>query len=270
MANNPATTTKTICVASGKGGVGKTTFSVNLAIALGKLGHRVLLFDGDMGLANAQIALGCILPSANSDTASGDLDYLSGLHKLLVDTRYGIALLPGMNGSRSLANMSEEETLKLVRNFSELSGRFDYLIIDCAAGLSDSVLSLLKASDIRLVIGTDEPASITDAYGLLKTLNKLKVMSSLFFIPNKSSTPQAGKILFEKLQKVVRHFLAMDIEFIGSVSEDPRVNSSWRQSMPILAFSPESPVSIELSHIAESISKLAVAEASNDYVRFFG
>jgi flagellar biosynthesis protein FlhG len=270
MPSNPERTTRTICVASGKGGVGKTTFSVNLAVALSNLGNKVLLFDGDMGLANAQIALDCILPAAGDDNTRGIAGYLSGLESLLIETRFGITLLPGKNGNHALANMTQEETLTMVRNFSELSGRFDYLIIDSAAGLSESVLALLKASDLRLVIGTNEPASITDAYGLMKTLNQLQVADDVFFIPNKCRTPQEGKALFEKMHNVVRHFLAMNIGFIGSVSEDQHVNNSWKKSMPFLALSPKSQVSLELNRIAERISKLGLSETPNNNVRFFG
>jgi flagellar biosynthesis protein FlhG len=270
MQNNPGRSTTTICVASGKGGVGKTTFSVNLAVALGNLGNKVLLFDGDMGLANAQIALDCTLPSVDDAGASAISSYLSGLEKLLIETRYGVTLLPGMNGNHALANMSQEDTFKIVRNFSELSGRFDYLIIDSAAGLSESILALLQASDIRLVIGTNEPASITDAYGLLKTLNKLDVLEHLYFIPNKCRTPQDGKALFEKMQNVVKHFLAMNIDFIGSVSDDQHVNRSWKKSMPFLAFSPKSQVSLELNRIADRISKIRLPETRSKHLRFFG
>jgi len=260
--------TVAIGVASGKGGVGKTTVSVNLAVALSKLGGRVLLFDGDMGLANAQIALNCTLGNDVNPTNS-ESRYFSNLEELIVPTNYGISLLPGTSGTAALANLGREQAVKLVRNFSGLAGRFDYLVVDTAAGISQSVITLLEACDIRIVIGTSEAASITDAYGLFKSLCRAGILDELYFLPNKCNSMKEAKLLTDKMHNVIRHFLGIGIRQIGSISFDSFVNQTWNECTPLVSCAPHAQFAMEIMRVAETISGLQVSGKPAGAISFF-
>ena len=135
-------TTEVIGIASGKGGVGKTTVSINLAVALAQRGHDVMLFDADLGLANAQIALGCRCPYNLSHFLSGE----KTLEEIIVTTRYGVKLVPGASGMREMANLSVLQAARIVQAFSALEDDLDYLIVDMAAGIAPAVLSFMAAT----------------------------------------------------------------------------------------------------------------------------
>jgi flagellar biosynthesis protein FlhG len=268
MSSEERRRTIAIGIASGKGGVGKTTLSVNLAVALSKLGSKVLLFDGDMGLANAQIALNCTL-DCDASPADSEARYFSTLEERIVPTNYGISLLPGTSGTAALANLGREQTVKLIRNFSGLAGHFDYLVVDAAAGISQSVITFLEACDIRIIVGTNEPASITDAYGLFKSLCQANVTDGLYFLPNKCSSREEAKLLTDKMHYVVRHFLGVGIGQVGAISFDSFVNQTWKKCSPMVSCAPQAQVAIEIMRAAETIAGLQVSGKSAGTVRFF-
>ena len=153
-----------IGIASGKGGVGKTTISVNLAIALTKLGKKVALIDADLGLANAQILLGANAPFNLSDVVNGRKE----IKDVAVETKQGLILVPGASGNSEVANLNSLQTQSLIQSLFEAYRGLDIIIVDSAAGLSSSNLTFIRACDLRLVVMQDEPASIADAYGLIK------------------------------------------------------------------------------------------------------
>lgn len=266
MPDSSTAPVRSICVASGKGGVGKTSFSVNLALALAAMEKRVLLFDGDMGLANAQIALNCKLPPVTLGDAAS-----TGLHlsQLVIPTGYGIDLLPGANGSGFLAAMDRERSLLLAREFGVLAGNYDLLIVDSSAGISPSVLAFLEASAVRLIIGTNDPASITDAYGLIKALVSNGITDDIHFISNRCN-PTDGKRLFERMEQVVQHFLQAQLQFGGSISHDSYMDLCWKKSVPIVAMAPHSQVAQEIVQIALRLMQVRPRSTADGTIRFFG
>jgi len=253
---------KSICVSSGKGGVGKTSFAVNLALTLAKRNLRILLFDGDMGLANTQIALNIRLPS----TSIEDNDKFS-YKPLIIKTDFGFDLLPGASGKKELANMNYEHTINLVRNFDEFKNDYDIIVVDTAAGISSSVLAFLESSDIRLIIGTNEPASITDAYGLIKASTEMDIKENLFFIPNRVST-RNGKLLFRKMNEVCHRFLSIELGTIGHLSDDPYMTTCWKKSTPLVEVAPQSQIAIEIDQLVTNLLKLTPTP-ENGKIKFF-
>ena len=163
---NTQSPAQVIGIASGKGGVGKTTVSVNLAVALAAMGKRVMLFDADLSLANAQIALGCRATYNMSHFLSGE----KRLDEIVVTTRQGVMLVPGASGLQDMAALNELQMARIVQEFSTLEGQIDYLIVDMAAGISPMVMTLLSACSRRFVVVQDDPSSIADAYGTIKVM----------------------------------------------------------------------------------------------------
>ena len=172
--------TQVIGIASGKGGVGKTTIAVNLAVALQGMGCKVMLFDADLGLANAQIALGCRCPFNLSHFLSGE----KTLDEVIVTTRYGVKLVPGASGMREMASLSVMQAARIVQAFSVLEDDLDYLLVDMAAGIAPAVLSFMAATSRRFIVVRDDPSSIADAYGTIKVLTKDYGLDDIYLISN--------------------------------------------------------------------------------------
>lgn len=261
--SSPPGTIKSICISSGKGGVGKTSLAVNLAIALAKQNLRVLLFDGDMGLANTQLALDVRLPTT---TRFGEYENTS-LKSYIIKTAFGIDLLPCASGKKELANMNYEQTINLVRNFDEFKFDYDILVVDTAAGISSNVLAFLESSDIRLIIGTNEPASITDAYGLIKASTEIDIKENFYFTPNRVSA-RNGKLLYRKMNEVCYRFLSIELGNIGYLSDDPYMTTCWKKSTPLVNLAPQSQIALEIYQLVTALLKLTPTP-ENGKIKFF-
>jgi flagellar biosynthesis protein FlhG len=189
-----------IGIASGKGGVGKTTTSVNLAVGLAMRGHKVMLFDADMGLSNAQLALGCTTAFNFGHVLSGE----KTLAEIIVTTRQGIRLVPGASGVQKLASLSPLEASGIVQAFSSIEEDIDFLIVDSAAGISSSVLTFMQASQRRLIVLRDEPSSIADAYGTIKVLINECKLDEIYVVPNLVDSQAAGRLLYKRINDVCK------------------------------------------------------------------
>ena len=187
---------RTLCVTSGKGGVGKTTLSINLGIALARAGRKVLLLDGDLGLANLNVMLGIIPQYTIHDVIRGR----RSLAQIVIPTPYGLDLIAGANGIAELADLGEDERARVMRDLEGLNG-YDVLIIDTGAGIGDTVVRFVLAADDVLVVTTPHPTSLTDAYGIIKTIlaqeaKPLKLLVNCAPSPaDPSHTDQLGKSL---------------------------------------------------------------------------
>ena len=254
-----------IGIASGKGGVGKTTVSVNLAVALAAQGKRVLLFDADLGLANAQIALGHRAPFNMSHVISGE----KSLADIVTTTAQGVRLIPGGSGLLDMAALGHKEAAGVVQAFSELEEDLDYLIVDIAAGISPQVMTFMRAVQRRLIVVRDEPSSIADAYGTIKVLAQEGAADQIYLVPNMVDSQAAGEMLFKRIQDVSLRFLGQPLHYLGSIEADEMVLTSLRQHKPLVALAPGSLASRNFRALANEIGQLSPLEGSLGGLSFF-
>lgn len=257
--------TKTICIASGKGGVGKTTLSINLAMALVESGRRVLYFDADMGLANAQIGLG-----VESLVNIGHvLKNLVTLPEIVLKTPHGIDLVAGASGFAELANIDQIGAANIIRQFSSLPDDYDVLIVDCAAGISPPVLSFMEGCQIRVVVGTSDLSSIADAYALIKVMVNDLRLNDFFFLPNLVQNERQGAKLFENMNKVVQNFLSVKLNYAGSIPKEMMVDTSWRRATPLIKMAPTSVMTTGIRNVANALMDHQGQSFSARGVQFF-
>jgi flagellar biosynthesis protein FlhG len=256
---------KTIAVTGGKGGVGKTSVSVNLGVALAKMGERVCLLDADMSMANVDVLLGLRAPFNLSHV----LDGTHSLKDVMIEGPAGLKIIPGASGIRRMANLSTAENAGLIQAFSELSDEIDVLLIDTAAGISDTVLSFCRASMETLVVVCDEPASITDAYALIKVLNREYGVSKARIVANMAQSPSHGEALFDKIAAVCERFLDIQLSYAGPVPFDPNLRSAIQQQSAVVLTKPFSPAGKALGALAREVLRWPVPAGPSGYLQFF-
>ncbi|WP_321324262.1 MinD/ParA family protein [Thiomicrorhabdus sp.] len=256
---------RVIAVASGKGGVGKTNVSVNLGISLSKLGHRVLLMDADMGLANVDIMLGLQTKYNLSHVLDGE----KTLQEVIVEGPGGLKIIPAASGVRRMAQLSALENAGIINAFSELSGDIDILLVDTAAGIADSVVSFCRAAQEVVVVVTDEPASITDAYALVKVLSRDYQLTQFRLLANMSRTPGHGRQLYEKFAKVCEQFLDVSIDFLGSVPFDHDLREAVQKQVPVTVYRPNSIASKSFNDMAKQVERWPIPRGVTGYLQFF-
>ena len=249
---------KVIAVTGGKGGVGKTTVSANLAVAIAAQGRDVMLVDADLGLANVDVILGLQTRFTLGDVIAGRC----GLEDAIVTGPHGLQVVPAASGSRRMASLSQAEHAGIIRAFSDLYHRVEVLIVDTAAGLHDSVLTFSQAAQHVLVVVCDEPASITDAYALIKVLSREHGVQKFQILANQTRKSGEGPALFQKIQRVCDRFLNVTLEFAGSVPFDDYLRRAvQRQSAVVDAF-PASISSSALKNLAVKADKMVCAARS--------
>jgi flagellar biosynthesis protein FlhG len=254
-----------IAVTGGKGGVGKTSVSVNLATALASTGRRVMLLDGDLGLANVDVFLGLSPRHTMAHVLSGERT----LEEIILESPHGIQVVPGASGVAELANLSAAGHLRLVQAFSALSTRVDTLIVDTSAGIAHSVVQFTQAAQHVLLVVCDEPASMTDAYALVKVLSRNHEVSKFRVLANMVRSPGEGEGLFEKLQRVTRRFLDVTLDYVGEIPEDPYLRRAIREQRPVLAAFPSCPASRAFKKLALKADKWPVPECPRGNLEFF-
>lgn len=251
---------RVITVTSGKGGVGKSSISINLAMQFKKMGKSVIIFDADFGLANIEVMFGAI-PKHNL----ADMIFRGkGFKDIMVEGPDGIKFISGGSGINGLGNMNREQVQYLVYKLKELETMADIIIIDTGAGISDSVLEFVASSGEVLLVTTPEPTSITDSYALLKTLNAResfdKEICKIKVVANRVSNYEEGKNLFSKLEVVVSKFLNLDLMFLGVVPMDMNMSKSIMQQKPISMAFPNSVGSKAIEQIAVGLLENKEAE----------
>lgn len=250
---------RVITVTSGKGGVGKSSVSINLALQFRKQGKSVIIFDADFGLANIEVMFGAI-PKYNL----ADMIFRGkGFKDIIVEGPEGIGFISGGSGINGLGNMNKDQLQYLVFKLKELETLADIIIIDTGAGISDSVLEFVVSSSEVLLVTTPEPTSITDAYALLKTLSARstfdKDYTEIKVITNRVSSYEEGRNLYNKLEVVVCKFLNINLKYLGIIPMDANMSKAVMQQKPISSAYPNSAAT-------DAIEKLAVALLNNTEV----
>lgn len=258
--------TQVIGVASGKGGVGKTTLTVNLAVALQAMGAKVMFFDADLGLANAQLLFGCACPFNLGHVLRGE----KTLEEIVVTTRSGVRLIPGASGVAGMASLSAVDCARVVQGFSTLTEDIDYFLVDLAAGISPMVMTFLAATHRRLVVVKNEPASIADAYATVKLLmNDHGVTQNIHLITNGVDSEMEGLQLFERMNKVVLRFLNHPVKYLGSVVQDPHIKEAAVTHQSVLEYAPHSVGARHIRQLALTLKSLPPVTQLQAGVQFF-
>mgnify|MGYP003574943614 CR=1 FL=1 len=243
-----------VAVASGKGGVGKTHVSVNVSVALARgLGKRVMLFDADLGLANAGVILGLPAQATVDDALSGK----ATLEEIVQPGPGGIGLVSGGSGDAVLAVLDEQVQHKLCSAFSVFENDLDYLVIDTAAGIAPIVTGFVEKSDFAVVVLNDEPASFVDAYGLLKALNQRGRCKRALVLTNMVVSEAGGAQLFRRFRDVVQRFLDIELEHLGSIPADPHVRRAALRKRCVIDAYPLSIAGQAFNRLAWALDKRA-------------
>ncbi len=256
---------RVIAIASGKGGVGKTTVSINLSTALQMAGQRVLLFDADFGLANVDVLLG-LQPRLHLGHV---LEGKARLADTLLTTSTGLRIVPSASGSRWLAEMDDTMRTGLIHGFSELASDVDCLIIDTAAGIGGNVLSLAQAAQSVLLVVCDEPAAITDAYALIKVLSTDHRVRNFEVVSNMTRSVSEGRLLFEKLQRVTDRFLDVQLDYAGNVPHDEQMRLAIQQQRPLVEWRPGAPAARAITELAQRVLSWPQPEVPRGHIEFF-
>lgn len=244
--------TRVITITSGKGGVGKSNFAVNLAIALCEFKQRVILLDADMGLANIDVILGISPPYNLAHVITGE----KTIPDIIYDGPNGLRIIPGGSGMHELANLKDWQLENFLTKLSHLEGMADYMIIDTGAGLSKTVLSFVLAADEVIVLTTTEPTSLTDAYGLIKTVCQQRYHGKVSIVVNRTASDVEAGVVFNKLKVAVKMFLQYSIEFLGALREDSKVGKAVKEQQPFIRAYPLTNASQDIYSIAASLCNM--------------
>lgn len=254
-----------IAVTGGKGGVGKSNVSVNMAIALAELGRRVVVMDADLGLANIDVLLGITANRNLADVLSGDC----ALRDVLVDGPGGIQIVPASSGTQRMTQLSPMEHAGLINAFSELGDEIDVLIVDTAAGISESVVSFLRASQEIMLVVCDEPTSITDCYALIKLLNRDYGLYRFRVLANQVKSQQEGKHLYNKLSRVTERFLDVALQYVGSIPYDEAVKKAVQRQRAVVEAYPRAKASLAFKALAQKVDAWPLPSTPRGHLEFF-
>lgn len=246
-------TSKVITVTSGKGGVGKTNVTVNLAIALSRIGKRVAILDADFGLANIDVMLGIVPKHTLVDVMYDNKNIL----EVLTDGPENIKFISGGSGVEGLVKLTEKQRESFMQNISLLDRLVDFILIDTGAGLSESVLGFVMAADEVILVTTPEPTSITDAYALIKFIANRDENKKIRVVVNRAENAGEADDILNKLSVVTNRFLTVDIHPLGFVPHDGQVIKAVKMQQPFILSFPKSQAS---RHIIELSKKLANSE----------
>ena len=256
---------KVIAVASGKGGVGKTNVSVNLALGLVAAGRQVLLMDADLGLGNVDLLLGLRSEYNLSHVINGQ----RSLEEVVVKEPEGLAIIPAASGTQMMSELSKEQHAGVIRAFSELSLPVDVLLIDTAAGISDSVVSFTRAAHEVLVVVCNEPTSLTDAYALIKVLSEEHGLQRFNILANMVRTPKEGNSLFAKLTRVTDYYLDVTLNYMGAVPQDEYLVKAVKKQQAVMKSYPQSPSALAFRQLAAKVDKWPAPEQASGHLEFF-
>lgn len=262
---NKANAMRVIAVTGGKGGIGKTTISVNLAMAFAKMKKKVLLFDADLGLANVDVLLG-LQPDKNIyDFIQGRCD----LKDVCIKGPHGLKIIPSASGIQSMADLSSSEAIGLVRSFSSLTENVDIMIIDMASGISSQVMDLTHASQDILVVICNDPSSLMDSYATIKILHQKYSRSRFGIIVNKVKTSYEGFNVFSRFQETVSKFINISMHFLGYIPFDDYVGLAASDRVSFVDKFPQANATQAVNNICQGINHWSDDSCLEGGIHFF-
>jgi flagellar biosynthesis protein FlhG len=246
-----------VTVSSGKGGVGKTNLSVNMALAYARMGKKVVVMDADLGLANVNIMLG-MTPRYNLYHV---IKKQKTIREILVDTDYGISIVAGASGFSQIANLSEEERQNFIEGMDTLTTA-DIVIIDTGAGVSSNVLDFIAAADDAVIVTTPEPTAITDAYGIIKIIaTELESLDmGLKLVVNRAKGVAEARKVADRVTSIAGQFLNLKVDYLGFIYEDSSVIQAVIRQKPFMVVDPKCKASQCVQHIVDRLEKTEVRE----------
>lgn len=256
---------KVIAVASGKGGVGKSNVSANLAYQLAQRQKQVLLMDADLGLANIDVLMGLRARHNLADVIDGRCS----LAEILLTGPGGIRLIPAASGLKRMAEMNSMAHASIVRAVSGLEEGFDYLLVDTAAGVSDSVVSFCRASQHVLVVVSDEPTSMADAYGLIKVLYREAGLTRFKVLCNMVSSEIQARAVFARLNDVAQRFLEVTLEYAGAIPRDEFLLRAVSRQQLVSQCYPTSESSLAFKRLATQVEHWPAPTGQSGHIQFF-
>lgn len=238
-----------VSITGGKGGVGKSSIAVNLSLSLAKLGGRVLLLDGDLGLANADQLLGVHASATLWDVLQQRID----LPGAVTATPYGVDLLPAASGRKEMAELQADSRADLLRGVRDLGQSYDFVIIDTAAGIGETAIELASAGDLVLAVATPDPTSVRDAFSVMKILCKDRAKKRIDLVANMVPTHEDGLALFRQISSVTAKFLPLSLGLAGVVTRDANLGRSILERRPLVSAYPQSSATKQIAKLAAHV-----------------
>jgi flagellar biosynthesis protein FlhG len=262
--------TRIITVTSGKGGVGKTNVSVNMALAYARMGKKVVVMDADLGLANVNVILN-IVPRFNLYHV---IRKQKTMREIMINTEYGISIVAGASGFSRIANLSEEDRQNFITELNSLANA-DIVIIDTSAGVSSNVLDFVAAADDVVIVSTPEPTAITDAYGIIKIIaTEIDSLNmGLKLVINRARSVAEAKKVSDRMTSIAGQFLNLKLDYLGFIYDDPTVSRAVIRQKPFTVIDPKCKASLCIQHIVNRMEKSEVKDTGgfgNMFKRIFG
>ncbi len=251
LKRKPVQADNIIAVASGKGGVGKTWFSITLAHALSKAGKNVLLFDGDLGLANIDVQLGL---TPERDLALFIENKMPLKRLISTCEEIGVDVLAGQSGTASLSSLPVEKVIRIRDALIELADEYDYIVIDLGAGVDRTVRILSSAASQALILTNEEPTALTDAYAYIKLTHLAGLSNTVRVVVNQITSKSMGDRIYNTLVKACQNFLKFRPPLAGMIRHDTKVSESIRNQKPLLTRHPNAPAAVDVETIAKSLT----------------
>lgn len=265
--NNEARATRIITVSSGKGGVGKSNFTVNFALALQAKGYKVLIFDADIGMANINVLLGA--------TPKYSLYHLLKKERTIEEVIYtgtnGLQFIAGGSGFNDLVNLSESDLDRFINEVSKLNGEVDFIIFDTGAGLSKETLKFILSAQETILVTTPEPTAMTDVYALIKMVSSLGLNIKFRLVINRVTHRNEGKHTADKLSLAAKRFLSIDVPTLGYIEDDVNVTKAVKKQIPFTIAYPHCAASKSIQQLTERflVEREDVHGDDNGMKRFF-
>jgi len=254
-----------ITVSSGKGGVGKTNVSVNLSLAMVAAGKDVLLLDADLGLANVDLLLGLRTKYNLSHVISGERT----LEQVVVKGPGGLNIIPAASGMQMMSELNNAQHAGVIQAFNDLKMPLDVLVVDTAAGISDGVVSFVRASNEVIVVVCNEPTSLTDAYALIKVMSEEHNVYKFNILANSVRGPREGAQLFKKLTRVTDYYLDVSLNFMGEVPYDEYLVKAVKKQQAVMQSFPQSPSAMAFRKLAKKALSWPLPKKASGHLSFF-